>query len=104
MKTSPRSGRRSRLNIAAIGSMSLSEHAEPPLQMALRHMTDGQARIVFQEQFIAKLEQEGHLHMLPRARDLLLQLRKTQAAVKAHLARELAKCPSGIIERSSEIL
>lgn len=91
MRTSPHAGRHLQQDVTSIEETLRSELAEAPLQMALRHMTEGQARIVFQEQFIAKLKREGHSHMLPRAHEMLLQLRKTQAAVKAQLARELAK-------------
>ena len=64
---------------------------ETPIQMAQRHVTEGQARIACQETLIARLTRDGHDHMLPNANALLDQLRGFVALSEAHLARLIAE-------------
>lgn len=64
---------------------------ETTLQMARRHVAEGQERISRQEALIAKLTLDRHDRMLPDANALLDQLRGFLALTKAHLARLLAE-------------
>ena len=60
---------------------------ETTLQMAQRHVAEGQERISRQEALITKLTLDGHDRMLPDANALLDQLREVLAMSEAHLAR-----------------
>ena len=64
---------------------------ETTLQLARRHVTEGQERISRQETLIAKLTQNGHDNMLLDANALLEQLRGFLALTEAHLARLIAQ-------------
>lgn len=64
---------------------------ETTLQMARRHMAEGQKRISCQEALIAKLALDGHDRMLPDANALLDQLREFLVLTEAHLARLIAQ-------------
>lgn len=66
-------------------------NSESPLQMARRHAIEGRARIARQEALIAKLDRDGHDHMLPNANALLDQLRGFLALTEAHMARLIAE-------------
>ena len=70
-----------------------SEHekAETALQMAQRHVNEGQKRIARQEALIAELVRDGHDHMLPEANDLLRRMQEFQAEAEQHVAQRLAE-------------
>ena len=64
---------------------------ETQLEQCQRHVSQGAERIARQEALLARLERDGHEHMLPDARTLLTALQATQRLGEEHLAREVAK-------------
>ena len=64
---------------------------ETPLQLAQRHVAEGQERVSRQETLIAKLIRDEHDHMLPNANALLDQLRGFVAFSEAHMERLIAE-------------
>jgi hypothetical protein len=59
--------------------------AETPVQMARRHVAEQEARIVRQQELIARLTRQGH--PTADAEDLLKSMEDWQAAFRADLAR-----------------
>ena len=64
------------------------ESAESPLQQTQRHVTEGEQRIGKQLALIEELERDGHVDMLPAARELLAQLQSAQQFGREHLQSE----------------
>jgi len=61
---------------------------ETPLQMAKRHVLEGQQRIAQQEALIARLLRDGLGQLLPAARTLLTTMQMTLDELEAHFVRE----------------
>lgn len=61
---------------------------ETPLEMAQRHVAEGEARVMHQVALIAKLAQQGHDTV--EAETLLGTMRDTLRLMYEHLAHELA--------------
>ena len=59
--------------------------AETLLEMARRHLAEGEDRIWRQEELIGRLERGGHERLLPAARELLAAMCENQELVKRHL-------------------
>ena len=70
------------------GAVSASE---TPLEMARRHVAEGEERIARQELLISNLDRHGQTAMALRARDLLNQMRDFQRKAREHLDYEVAK-------------
>ena len=69
----------------------MPDSAETPIQVAGRHVREGQTRVARQEALIADLELDAHDHMLPKANKLLKEMRELQAQAEEHLAKLLAE-------------
>ena len=65
--------------------------SETPVELAQRHVTEGQERVSRQEALIERLIRDEYEHMLPNANALLDQLRGFLAFSEAHLARLIAE-------------
>ena len=63
----------------------LSDHV---LEMAERHVREGEQRVLRQMELIAELESAGHHDTARIARELLATLTKTLNIARAHLALE----------------
>ena len=64
---------------------------ETPLQMATRHVAEAKLRLARQERLISKLENDGHVRMLPSARALHGQMSDFLRVCRAHRDYEAAK-------------
>ena len=53
-------------------------------EMASRHVHEGEEHIAKQKALIAELERDGHLELLPAARELLKQFEESQALHREH--------------------
>ena len=58
--------------------------AESVLEMAARHVREGEEHIAKQRALIAELERDGHDNMLPAARELLATFEQTLATHREH--------------------
>lgn len=55
------------------------------LEMAQRHVVEGQERVARQQAMIAQLERDGHENMLPQARGLLSEMIDSQCLAEKHV-------------------
>ena len=69
----------------------MSDPTETPVQMAERHVMEGQARAARQEALIAELDRDGHDHVLPEANEALKEMREFQAQAQEHLNQRTAE-------------
>lgn len=58
---------------------------ETALEMASRHVQEGRRRIERQVQIVARLQRDGHTHMLVEAEHVLQEMRASQAEFEARL-------------------
>lgn len=68
--------------------METPETPETPLEVADRHVREGEERIAKQRALIAELERDQHGQLLPGARELLAQLEASQRLVREHQQHE----------------
>jgi hypothetical protein len=67
---------------------------ETPLQMATRHLREGDVRIGKQEDLIVEMEVGGREEQLPLAHALLAKMHAFQAEGRKHMEYEMSKYDS----------